>query len=153
MPVPLPPPRPPPALRDMLVGEAGSGLVLMASAALALAVANSPLSYTYFAALKARVGPLSVLHWVNDALMAVFFLLVGLEIKREMLDRRLRTWPDRGAARSRGGRWHGGPGPRLRSRKLVLAADAARLGHPSRHRHRLRPRRAGAARPARARLA
>ncbi len=67
----------------------------MASAALALAVANSPLSATYFAALKTYLGPLSVLHWVNDALMAVFFLLVGLEIKREVLDGRLRTWPDR----------------------------------------------------------
>ena len=67
----------------------------MASAALALAVANSPLKDAYFAALKAYLGPLSVLHWINDALMAVFFLLVGLEIKREVLDGRLRTWPDR----------------------------------------------------------
>ena len=83
------------ALRDTLVSEAGGGLVLMASAALALVVANSPLADTYFAALKSYVGPLSVLHWINDALMAVFFLLVGLEIKREMLDGRLRTWPDR----------------------------------------------------------
>ena len=79
----------------MLVSEAGGGLVLMASAALALAVANSPLKDAYFAALKAYLGPLSVLHWINDALMAVFFLLVGLEIKREVLDGRLRTWPDR----------------------------------------------------------
>ena len=83
------------ALRNMLVSEAGGGLVLMASAALALAVANSPLKDAYFAALKAYLGPLSVLHWINDALMAVFFLLVGLEIKREVLDGRLRTWPDR----------------------------------------------------------
>jgi Na+:H+ antiporter, NhaA family len=83
------------ALRDTLVSEAGGGLVLMASAALALVVANSPLADTYFAALKSYVGPLSLLHWINDALMAVFFLLVGLEIKREMLDGRLRTWPDR----------------------------------------------------------
>nr|AGO88359.1 Na+/H+ antiporter NhaA [Methylobacterium oryzae CBMB20] len=83
------------ALREILVSEAGGGLVLMASAALALAVANSQLSDTYFAALKFHIGPLSVLHWINDALMAVFFLLVGLEIKREVLDGRLRTWPDR----------------------------------------------------------
>ena len=87
--------RPISALRDTLVSEAGGGLVLMASAALALVVANSALADTYFAALKAYLGPLSVLHWINDALMAVFFLLVGLEIKREMLDGRLRTWPDR----------------------------------------------------------
>lgn len=79
------------ALRDTLVSEAGGGLVLMASAALALVVANSPLADTYFAALKSYAGPLSLLHWINDALMAVFFLLVGVEIKREMLDGRLRT--------------------------------------------------------------
>lgn len=83
------------ALRDTLVSEAGGGLVLMASAALALVVANSSLAETYFVALKTYLGRLSVLHWINDALMAVFFLLVGLKIKREMLDGRLRTWLDR----------------------------------------------------------
>lgn len=83
------------ALRNTLHNEASGGLVLMASAALALIVANSPLADSYFAALKAYLGPLSVLHWINDGLMAVFFLLVGLEIKRELLDGRLRTWPDR----------------------------------------------------------
>lgn len=67
----------------------------MTSAALALIVANSPLADAYFGALKTYLGPLSVLHWINDGLMAVFFLLVGLEIKRELLDGRLRTWPDR----------------------------------------------------------
>ncbi|MCP2081927.1 UNVERIFIED_ORG: NhaA family Na+:H+ antiporter [Methylorubrum zatmanii] len=93
--MPLPPPRPISALRNVLQGEASGGLILMASAALALAVANSGWSETYFAILKIHVGGLSVLHWVNDGLMAAFFLLVGLEIKREVLDGRLRTWPDR----------------------------------------------------------
>lgn len=87
--------RPLSAFRATLVSEAGGGLVLMASAALALAVANSSLSTAYFALLKTEIGSLSVLHCINDALMAVFFLLVGLEIKREVLDGRLRTWPDR----------------------------------------------------------
>ncbi|MGF3025127.1 Na+/H+ antiporter NhaA [Methylobacterium aquaticum] len=91
----LPMRRPLSALRNMLRNEASGGLVLMASAALALVVANSAYADIYFAALKAYLGPLSLLHWINDALMAVFFLLVGLEIKREMLDGRLRTWPDR----------------------------------------------------------
>jgi len=81
--------------REFLDSEASGGIILMAAAALALIVANSPLAPTYFAALKAYVGPLSVSHWINDALMAVFFLLVGLEIKREVLDGQLSTWPRR----------------------------------------------------------
>jgi Na+:H+ antiporter, NhaA family len=87
--------RPRSSLRGLLTSGAGGGLVLMASAALALVVANSPLADVYFAGLKAHLGPLSVLHWINDGLMAVFFLLVGLEIKREILDGSLRTWPAR----------------------------------------------------------
>src|SRR3546814_1390942 len=65
-----------------------------------LLVANSGLSETYFAILKAYVGPLSVLHWVNDGLMALFFLVVGLEIKREVLDGQLSSWPRRILPRS-----------------------------------------------------
>jgi NhaA family Na+:H+ antiporter len=67
----------------------------MVSAALALIIANSPASGAYFSALHTYLGPLSLLHWINDALMSVFFLLVGLEIKRELIDGQLRTWPDR----------------------------------------------------------
>lgn len=67
----------------------------MAAAALALAVANSPFAPTYFSVMKAYLGPLSVQHWINDALMASFFLMVGLEIKREMLDGQLSSWSRR----------------------------------------------------------
>ena len=88
-------PRPISVLREFLDGSASGGLVLMAAAALALLAANSPLATTYFAALHADLGPLSVQHWINDALMAVFFLLVGLEIKREVLDGQLATWSRR----------------------------------------------------------
>lgn len=88
-------PRPVSIFREFLDGEAAGGIILMAAAALALIVANSPLAGAYFSALHAYVGPLSVSHWVNDGLMAVFFLLVGLEIKREMLDGQLSTWPRR----------------------------------------------------------
>jgi NhaA family Na+:H+ antiporter len=88
-------PRPRSALRAFMQSEAAGGFVLIAAAALALVVANSPLADGYFAALKAHVGPLSVLHWINDALMALFFLLVGLEIKREVLDGQLSTWERR----------------------------------------------------------
>ena len=81
--------------REFLASEAAGGLVLMAAAAVALIVANSPFSASYFALLDAKVAGLSVLHWVNDALMAVFFLLVGREIKREFISGQLSTWPQR----------------------------------------------------------
>src|SRR5215208_6796706 len=77
--------RPRSAIRSLVKSEAGGGIVLMASAALALAIANSRVADTYFAALKLYVGGLSILHWVNDGLMALFFLLIGLEIKRELV--------------------------------------------------------------------
>jgi len=83
------------ALRAFLRSEAAGGVLLMIAAAAALVVANSPLAEGYFHALHAYLGPLSVEHWVNDGLMAVFFLLVGLEIKREVVDGELSTWPRR----------------------------------------------------------
>jgi NhaA family Na+:H+ antiporter len=87
--------RPVSIFREFIDSEASGGIILMIAAVLALIVANSPLADTYFAALHAYVGPLSLSHWINDGLMAVFFLLVGLEIKREMLDGQLSTWPRR----------------------------------------------------------
>ena len=73
--------------------EAAGGIVLLAAAILALLVANSPLGVQYdhllHVPVTAGVKPLaltqSVLHWINDGLMAIFFFLVGLEIKREFL--------------------------------------------------------------------
>ncbi|WP_342149263.1 Na+/H+ antiporter NhaA [Methylorubrum sp. SB2] len=88
-------PRPLSAIRTVMANEAAGGVVLMGAAAAALVVANSPLAEGYHHALHVYLGPLSLLHWINDGLMVVFFLLVGLEIKREALDGRLRTWPDR----------------------------------------------------------
>ncbi|WP_200960718.1 Na+/H+ antiporter NhaA [Rhizobium sp. Root708] len=82
-------------LRQFLDSEASGGLILMAVAALAIVVANSPVADVYFHALHVYLGPLSVQHWINDALMSVFFLLVGLEIKREMLDGQLSSWSRR----------------------------------------------------------
>ncbi len=72
--------------------EASGGLVLMASAAVALAVANSPFAPDYTRVLHAPFAGLDLLHWINDGLMAFFFLLVGLEIKREMVEGQLDTW-------------------------------------------------------------
>ena len=88
-------PRPLSALRSLLSNESAGGLVLMMAAAAALVVANSPLADDYHHLLHVPVGPLSLLHWINDGLMVVFFLLVGLEIKREAIDGQLRTWPAR----------------------------------------------------------
>ena len=73
--------------------EAASGLVLLISAILALIISNSDLSSLYFETLNEYlfIGinnfglKLSVLHWINDALMAIFFFFVTLEIKREFL--------------------------------------------------------------------
>lgn len=73
------------AVRDHLSGEAAPGIVLIAAAAAALIVANSPWGEAYEHALHASVGPLSLLHWINDGLMAAFFLFVGLEVKREVV--------------------------------------------------------------------
>jgi NhaA family Na+:H+ antiporter len=96
-------PRPRSALRSFLSSEAAGGIVLMAAAALALLAANGPLAEAYHhlvhaetgPVLSSKLGPMTVHLWINDALMAVFFLLVGLEIKRELVDGRLSTWDKR----------------------------------------------------------
>lgn len=93
----------PSAMRAFLSSEAAGGIVLMLAAALAMLVANSPLGALYAHALHLPVGPtlasalgpMTPHLWINDGLMAVFFLLVGLEIKRELVDGRLSTWPRR----------------------------------------------------------
>jgi NhaA family Na+:H+ antiporter len=87
--------RPLSALRAFLKSESAGGLLLMGSAALALIIANSPLAGDYFHALHVKIAGLSLAHWINDGLMAVFFLLVGLEIKREMVDGELSSWSRR----------------------------------------------------------
>ncbi|MBB3149228.1 NhaA family Na+:H+ antiporter [Phyllobacterium trifolii] len=81
--------------RLFIESEASGGIMLMVVAALALIVANSSLRGGYFAFFRTDVGGLSILHWVNDGLMAMFFLLVGLEIKREMVCGQLSNWSRR----------------------------------------------------------
>lgn len=90
-------------LRDFVRTEAAGGILLIGAAVLAMVIANSPLASTYFGllhfetgpVLSSKIGAMTVHLWVNDALMAVFFLLVGLEIKREFVDGHLATWADR----------------------------------------------------------
>lgn len=83
------------AMRYFLSSDAAGGYVLMASAALAMIVANSPLSAAYFHAIHINIAGMSVLHIINDGLMALFFLLVGLEIKREMIAGAMSSWSRR----------------------------------------------------------
>ncbi len=81
------------AFVEFLRAEASGGLIMLGATAIALVVANSGMVETYRAFLHEYAGvslgdwslKLSLQHWVNDGLMAVFFFLVGLEIKRELL--------------------------------------------------------------------
>lgn len=91
------------ALREFLASESAGGMLLIFAAILAMIVANSPLGALYHDAIHAvtgpvltdKLGPMTVHLWINDGLMAIFFLLVGLEIKREFVDGRLASWDRR----------------------------------------------------------
>lgn len=93
----------PSLLHRLLTSEATGGVLLMITAALAILLANSPWASAYQhllhlpvgPTLSDKLGPMTVHLWINDGLMAVFFLLVGLEIKRELVDGRLATWEQR----------------------------------------------------------
>lgn len=95
--IPMRPARP---FQEFFRTEAAGGLALLTATLAAMAVANSPLAPLYETLWRTPlvVGPadhplaLSLRAWVNDGLMAVFFLLVGLEIKREVLVGELSTW-------------------------------------------------------------
>lgn len=64
--------------------EKTSGLILIACTILSIALANSALGPTWLAIWNADLGGLSLSHWINDGLMAIFFLLIGLELEREL---------------------------------------------------------------------
>ncbi len=87
--------RPRSALRDFLESETSGGVLLIAAALVALVIANSAWADGFAALLHLPLGPLSLHHWINDGLMALFFLMVGLEIKREFVDGHLANWSDR----------------------------------------------------------
>ncbi|WP_071870464.1 Na+/H+ antiporter NhaA [Atopomonas hussainii] len=81
-------------LKQFVELEAAGGILLIIAAVLALLINNSPLSFLYDMFLEVpvavQVGALEInkplLLWINDGLMALFFLLIGLEVKRELLD-------------------------------------------------------------------
>lgn len=92
------------ALRNIVKHEAFPGMLLIACAVAALIVANSPLYGWYYSMLHDTKGVIGLgsfviekhlLHWINDGLMAIFFFLIGLEVKREMMEGLLSTWPQR----------------------------------------------------------
>lgn len=82
-------------LASFLASESAGGIVLMGAALAAIIVANSPMASLYFTALHSVWGGLSIELWINDGLMAIFFLMVGLEIKREVLAGGLASWGQR----------------------------------------------------------
>jgi len=99
-PSPLPPVRVPRVLREFMRTEVAGGVVLLAAAAVALVWANSPWQDGYRrlwgTEVSVGIGTFLVVedlrHWVNDGLMAIFFFVVGLEIKRELVVGELRRW-------------------------------------------------------------
>ena len=78
--------------KAFLKSEAAGGVVLILSAMAALIIANSALSTLYSHVIHFELAGLSLTHWINDGLMSVFFLLVGLEIKREIRIGQLSKW-------------------------------------------------------------
>ncbi|SEK04524.1 Na+:H+ antiporter, NhaA family [Sphingobium sp. AP50] len=89
---------------QFLKEEAGGGILLMIAAALAMLIANLPgIDHVYHdvlhrpvrPALSPSIGPMTPHLWINDGLMAIFFLTVGLEIKREFLEGGVSTWDQR----------------------------------------------------------
>ena len=80
-------------IKDFFARESASGILLIIATVLALLASNTPFSGGYQTFLHlpvgVRFGPLalekSLYHWVNDGLMAIFFLLIGMEVKREIL--------------------------------------------------------------------
>ena len=79
------------AIRKFLKLESAGGIILIIAAAVAMVIANSPLQSLYSGTLSSYIAGLSVEHWINDGLMAIFFMLIGLEVKRELIEGALNT--------------------------------------------------------------
>ncbi|MCY1393996.1 Na(+)/H(+) antiporter NhaA [compost metagenome] len=98
------------AIPPGLSNEAAGGVALLGTSLIAFVLANSPFAPSYFELLHRVYLGLSLAHWVNDGLMTLFFLVIGLQFKREWLvgasghvgEARI-TWPC-------GAGWHGPAG-------------------------------------------
>jgi Na+:H+ antiporter, NhaA family len=69
--------------RDFFRSEKSGGILLIVCTVISLIITNSALGENYLAVWHAYLGGLTVEHWINDGLMAIFFLLIGLELERE----------------------------------------------------------------------
>ena len=72
------------SFKEFFENEKSAGIMLIICSIISLIVANSVFSESYLSFWKTNVGGLTISYWVNDGLMAVFFLLIGLELKREL---------------------------------------------------------------------
>ena len=140
-------------LHRFFSSEASGGVLLIIAAAAAMVLANLGITRDLYHALletpvEMKVGALEInknmLLWINDALMAVFFLLVGLEVKRELVLGSLAS-RQRAAFPVIGARWDGGAGAALPGVHLAGSGCTSRLGDPGRDGYRLCARGAGLA--------
>jgi NhaA family Na+:H+ antiporter len=70
--------------KDFFESEKAGGLLLLLVTLVSLALANSPIQSSYINFWETQIGHHSITHWINDGLMTIFFLLIGLELEREM---------------------------------------------------------------------
>lgn len=70
--------------REFFESEKAGGLLLLLVTLISLALANSPIQTAYIGFWQTEIGHHSVTHWINDGLMTIFFLLIGLELEREI---------------------------------------------------------------------
>ncbi|MEZ5306440.1 MAG: Na+/H+ antiporter NhaA [Pyrinomonadaceae bacterium] len=74
------------SFKEFFENEKSAGMMLMAASVVSLVLANSAVSSEFLGLLKKPVAGLTVAYWINDGLMAIFFLLIGLELKRELFE-------------------------------------------------------------------
>jgi Na+/H+ antiporter NhaA len=137
-------------LRRFARSEQFGGVLLIACTAVSLALANSPLSDAWIGFWHVKLGALSVEHWINDALMAVFFLMIGLELERGF------TWARYRSGGMRCCRPFAAVGGMVRAGACTFCVSMPRteaepgFRHSDGHGHRVCARRHGPARTARA---
>ncbi len=79
-------------IKAFIRSESSGGIMLLLAAILGvITAATPPIAEQYFSLMHIYLGPMDVLEWVNDGLMALFFLYVGIEIKTEMISGELNT--------------------------------------------------------------